>query len=314
MYRPGITGLLSNPDNWKLREKLAKEFPMPTFNLKSEIKAPPLTTNHGIVGMGFEYLLYKHIRTLNKNCENRILRPSLSEIASLADYILNWPIDYIPIKALSENDIEFRRQFDRIGLWPLERRNNNEYRKFQYQRQELNDTQIIEKYNRYYIFLEIIGRKKGCNHEINDIMDIISLISLVDDKLFTSEQKCYICPSFGETSIRLGAQADLIIGNTLIDIKTTVNLKLSREYFNQLICYYILSLIGGINENHEEKSIENIGIYFSRHGILWTIPISELGDSQKFESFRKWFISFLRKKAIADLRGIYKQTNNAIHE
>ena len=306
MYRPGITGLLSNPDNWKLREKLAKEFPLPQFKLIGELKAPALTSNRGVVGMGFEYILYKRIQVLNKNCESRILRPSINDIASLADYILNRPIEYIPIR--TGNRFELLKEFNSIGLWPLERKDTNRNAKFGYHRQELNEVQIAEKCNRFYTFLEIIGRSRY--YEISDIMDIISLITLVNDKLFITEQKCFICPSFGETSIKLGAQADLIIGNTLIDIKTTVYLNVNREYFNQLICYYILSLIGGVNENPQEKPIENIGIYFARYGILWTMPISEIGDSQKFESFRKWFISFLRKSNIADLRGIYKHPIN----
>ena len=92
-----------------------------------------------------------------------------------------------------------------------------------------------------------------------------------------------------------GADADLIIDNTLIDIKTTKNLKLDRSHLNQVLGYYVLSLIGGINNNPNDRPIENIGLYFARHGELWTLPLHKFGDQRKFEEFKDWFVSYVSR-------------------
>jgi hypothetical protein len=323
--RISLTGILKNPDNWLLREKLKKEFPIPEFKLKSELKAPPLTANHSAVGMAFDYVFCKHIMSINKNSyESKMGRVRIADFGGLADYILNYPMDIIPTNAqVQENKskLEFR---ERREMFSLPRTQNS------YKKETLTEEQLLEKFERYKNFLAERYSTWGENkwrekynifddrterqkihpaerHDINDVRDIIALRYLVDNQLFTIKQKCYLHPNFGEVSKRIGAEADMIIDNTLIDIKTTTQLKISRMHFDQLICYYIFSLIAGINGKTEEKPIENIGVYFARHGILWQIPVNQLGDAQKFESFRKWLISFLRRKNVADLRGIYKE-------
>ncbi len=316
MYRQGIAGILSHPDNWILREKLIKNFPTPEFKLRSELIASPLTSNHGVVGMAFDYIFCKHVRSLNQtNSESQILRPTVSDFAALVDYILNYPLDVIPLDVKKKSRFEILRLYN-DNFWPLVKKGELSKQNL-YKRQMLTDEQLLEKFERYNHFIKILYPHHSSSmlkHDINDVKDICALNSIVDNQFFTAKRKCYLSPTFGETSVILGGVGDLIIDNTLIDIKTTKKLTLTREYFNQLVCYYILNLIGGVNENPQEKPIENIGIYFARYGILWSMPISKLGDSRKFENFRKWFISFLRKKGIADLRGIYKQTNTFIHE
>lgn len=100
--------------------------------------------------------------------------------------------------------------------------------------------------------------------------------------LFSPKKKIILNPTFGEGSTLVGgADADLIIDNTLIDIKTTKDLKISRPIFNQLIGYYLIYLIGGI-DNHKDVNIENLGIYFSRYNVLWTISTKEIGNQEDF--------------------------------
>ena len=57
--------------------------------------------------------------------------------------------------------------------------------------------------------------------------------------------------------------------------------------FNQLIGYYILNKISNVNETN--RKIDKIGIYFSRYGILQTIPTSQIDETPEFDYFVKWF-------------------------
>lgn len=127
-------------------------------------------------------------------------------------------------------------------------------------------------------------------HNTEDINDIRSMFNEFNLNLFKAKKSCYLHPCVGQGSPVGGAFPDLIIDDTLIDIKTSRALKLTRDQFDQLICYYILSRISGINKNKKSIPIKSIGIYFARFGELWTVPISELGDENKFSSMTDWFI------------------------
>ncbi|MGE3465685.1 MAG: hypothetical protein AB7J13_02025 [Pyrinomonadaceae bacterium] len=140
-----------------------------------------------------------------------------------------------------------------------------------------------------------------------DISDLRSLLEAFDVGQFRAKQCCFLNPDFGEGSKLVGgADADFIIDDTLIDIKTTKLLTLKRSDLNQLICYYVLSLIGGISERVSGERIKRIGIYFSRYGLLWTSDLSELGDSKKFEGFKEWLIKYVdrhsKKKRLVRLK------------
>jgi hypothetical protein len=77
----------------------------------------------------------------------------------------------------------------------------------------------------------------------SEVSDLRVLISLVDFDRFSAGHKCYINPDFGKgSSLVMGADADLIIDTTLIEIKVVQDLEFKREFFNQLIAYYICLL------------------------------------------------------------------------
>ena len=83
--------------------------------------------------------------------------------------------------------------------------------------------------------------------------------------MFKTESLCILNPIFGRASGLVGgADCDLVIDDTLIDIKTTKYLALKREYFNQLIGYYVLSKIDQIQGAPRGYAIRRLGIYFSR--------------------------------------------------
>jgi hypothetical protein len=107
--------------------------------------------------------------------------------------------------------------------------------------------------------------------------------------MFKSKNPIHLNPEFGIGSDLVGgAAADLIINDTLIDIKTISKLTFSIAHYRQLIGYWILSKIGKINQT-EKVQINNIGIYFARHGILKIIPVSQFENLPSFTNFISWF-------------------------
>lgn len=81
----------------------------------------------------------------------------------------------------------------------------------------------------------------------------------------------------------------MIIDGKLIDIKTTVKLEFNRDHYNQLIGYYILSRIGNIIGLPEGEKITELGIYYSRYGILKTISTRIIDEHPEFDRFIRWF-------------------------
>lgn len=72
-------------------------------------------------------------------------------------------------------------------------------------------------------------------------------------------------PTFGSRET-VGADGDLIIDGSLIDLKTVSRPELRREWVWQQVGYLLLD--GG------RRHIEQVGFYLSRHAQLlrWTVP------------------------------------------
>ena len=108
---------------------------------------------------------------------------------------------------------------------------------------------------------------------------------------------CHLNPTFGIGSIMVsGADADMIIDDTLIDIKVTKHLDLKREYLNQLIGYTVLASIGGVDGAVRKTNIKFIAIYFARHGFLWKIPLAEIGSLKKLSAFKNWMVEYFENE------------------
>ncbi|MDE3067802.1 MAG: hypothetical protein KGJ60_09655, partial [Verrucomicrobiota bacterium] len=107
---------------------------------------------------------------------------------------------------------------------------------------------------------------------------------------FKAKKVCALNPTFGRASELVGgADCDMVIDDALIEVKTTKNFVVERKYFDQLIGYYILFRIGGIDGLPRTHSIKKLGIYFSRHGHLWLFKVSDVIDEKKLPKFINWF-------------------------
>jgi hypothetical protein len=120
------------------------------------------------------------------------------------------------------------------------------------------------------------------------IDELRELFSLVDPSVFKVKTFCALNPTFGEASLLVGgADADIVIDDALIDIKTTKSGKLDIEQFHQLVGYYLLTQIGGVNGNRNIQ-IHRLGVYYSRYGELLTFPAALL-VTERFPQLVRWF-------------------------
>jgi hypothetical protein len=123
------------------------------------------------------------------------------------------------------------------------------------------------------------------------------MLALLRPEDFRANTRCVLNPTFGSASALVGgADADLIIDDTLIDIKSGKHLELSREIFNQIVGYYVLSCIGGI-DNCPSGEINYVAVYFSRHGVLHRLKLSEFVVEARMPNFPEWFKECAKNEA-----------------
>ncbi|MCE9652098.1 MAG: hypothetical protein K8Q89_03440 [Nitrosarchaeum sp.] len=259
-----LTSFLKIPT---VRAKFTETFPFQVPKLSGELLAPSQTKNYSLIGTAFDYLLRFHIERLNPNT---LKRSWVAE--SGVSLIEDQPKEYRKLNALL-TAIKDGPYSDFIKTGKLTE-------------SLFSSTLVLAKLD----MIVRIGRVEPnlMDYLNEDVLDLKNLLSIVDNSLFKSKKFCSLNPIFDDASLLVnGADADMIIDNTLIDIKTTKDLKFQKDYYHQLIGYYILSKIGNVEGMQED--IEKIGIYFSRYGVLHTIPVAQFEDNPKFDSFVKWF-------------------------
>jgi len=295
-----LTSILTDINNQDLRDKFKNEFIHPKSKLEGDLLAEPKTKNYELVGIAFDYLIRYFTERINQNKTISSEWVAETAIGLINAKIINNDSDNIitginNIKKYTKTELLDFIQLNFINA----KINYNQYLKTGAISKQLivsvlflGKLEIFRRnYNASWAFDGIFD-----NLNPDDIKDINSLFLLLKENDFTAKEKCILNPTFGIGSILVGgADADLIIDDTLIEIKVTKNLKLDRDYLNQLIGYYILSQCGGVDNVSDKQCIKNIGVYFARHGILWKAPLSDFGDENKFNNFKEWFINYNSK-------------------
>ena len=266
--------------------------------MQGQLVAPPITNHYSLIGTAFDYLLRFYLKRLNSQAvERKWVAEEAVKILETFSIIKDVRKD---ILALLGGDLEKVERFiSDLKKHPkmLEHADNilmeakanySAYIKSGKLNDELIKSAIfIAQLDSIYRVL-ILNPDLGTADE-GDIEDLRNLIANVNDEHFRAEKTCILNPIFGQASNLVGgADADLIIDHTLIDIKTTKNLEFKSEAYHQLIGYYILVKIGGIDHISEKLAIDQLGVYYSRYGLLYTFPVSSI-EKDNFLGFIEWF-------------------------
>lgn len=274
-----LTSFIHIPE---VRRRFSKLFPKPPFKLDAKIVAPPLTTHYSLIGTAFDYLMRFYLKYLNPESivSTWVAELAVERLRRHAEYYIikrGYTPDYIE-RTLVKADNIIRRA----------KAVSSTYQQTGKMTDELLESAIYLAQLDPIFRAGVIDLNMGIADE-RDMEDLQNLISAVDAKIFKAERVCVLNPTFGEGSHLVGgADCDLLIDDTLIDIKTVKALEIKRDHFNQLIGYHILYTIGGIDGN-SSGVVENVGIYFSRYSLLHIIPVRTFTENQNFPDFKNWF-------------------------
>lgn len=296
-----LSSFLKLPD---VKAKFKKEFEKPRFDINKPLLAPVITSNPQKIGTAFDYLMRFYANYLNPNAISCkwVAEKSLEILDEIKD---NDAFLVIPIFKLvnARNANEFPKSYiekckkhkyrchsEAKIIMKTAKKNVNSYLKTG----KMDDKLIATALD--LAELDILYRKpylpplKRSKPNKNDVKDLRKLVSIINPKTFKTTHTCVLNPNFGPEAEKLmSADGDLTIDDMLIDIKTYKNLKVDRDIFNQLLGYYTLYRIGGINRMSPDNKISKIGFYFSRHGYLHTYEVKDLINESSYQAFISWF-------------------------
>lgn len=259
----------------QIRDKIDELYDKPDFDLTNEMVAPPIGENPRLVGTAFDYLmrfwLEREAPTAKYNqwvAETAVYQT----LAAVPEMIKNYggSRDYDKAERTLSLAKEAYEDFLDTG---------NVTNKLLQATMDLAKLDGIYRANYYP---ENLDTYKEENTE-----DLQNLYEAIPEGEFVTENKVLLNPTFGNASRLVGgADADLIIDDTLIDIKTVKSSRLKRHDWRQLIGYLVLA-----NLDPDSPRLNGVGLYYSRFGEPWTTSADIIYENDEYSEFRDWFRS-----------------------
>lgn len=122
-----------------------------------------------------------------------------------------------------------------------------------------------------------------------DVQDLVDLLAIAPFDDLMHNKVLLLNPNFGSVShLVCGADADLIAGNSLVDFKTTKKGEMNVDDLDQLLGYLLLA------RKHRTAdptfpAINQLELYFCRHGYLWSLEASAWTSNPAFHEIEQWF-------------------------
>lgn len=269
----------------QVREKIDEEFPNQGTRASNSLQVEWKTNNCMIVGTAFDYLARFWMR---RTASEYHARPWIAEhslevakekfpmhVAEIADAIetaKDARDDYLQSGQVSEELIESALDLARVdGVFRGDGPPAN-----------------LGKYDE------------------DDIEDCEALLEILEDSQELKGDVVDLNPAFGlVASIVGGADADLIVDGTLVDLKTTTQATFKVDYWRQLVGYLILADIHddlcqmglydsvGLGDDPSCRplpDIDDFGVYFARHGEVSTSPAEAIYGAENYAEFKSWFV------------------------
>lgn len=127
------------------------------------------------------------------------------------------------------------------------------------------------------------------SHDIAD--ELVQLIGIVPYEQLDFDATFILNPSFGDLSKELGgADADVINGDLLLDLKVVKKGTIEVHFLDQLFGYFLLARRHRLS-NPKFPEVRRAGLYFARHGYLWTFAATQWLDHPQFREAEDWFFA-----------------------
>ncbi len=294
-----LTSLLARKD---VRAKFAETFRMPSVRkCSTRLLVPCLSKHYSLVGTAFDYLLRFELERINgRRC---VVRDwvALFALLKVREYRLLFRSDALDWLYQTVGEIVFAAEKERLLFLRSGRLTTGVLRACL----NLASVDPIQRSKSLSDFLggypEVklrtlrIAQTPTSKLSREDKLSVKEMRMLIgafrrESGRFGAKQGCALNPTFGMASSLVGGgDADILLDDVLIDIKTTPDPRLKRSYLNQLVGYYILNRIGGTDGLRRKPTMRHLGVYFSRYAELLTFPVREVVPRRGMPEFLTWF-------------------------
>jgi hypothetical protein len=269
-----------------LAARLASLVPSSSIPDVSELplRAPPLTTHYSLVGTAFDYLLRFELERRNHRV---VVKPWVAEHAvelaqagsEVEDFtVLRWPAE--------ANRTELTNSFasslagakaSYANFIRLAEPSPNDYQAVAAQAIRLAKLDPI--YRAGYIDLDPLAFDPA---DVTDLTTLLRLVPFSDSMRVCLDRSVLLNPTFGRFSTGIGgADADLVAGDALVDIKTTKNPQL-KPHLAQIVGYSVLAEAYRREEMPDFPELRQIGIYYARQGFLHQISLETVRSARDY--------------------------------
>lgn len=274
--------LLSKITTPEAREFLGDKIHNPGIDPKPEISVESSSSSPNRVGTAFDFAIREGLKnrfsTIERNESDTPLKGGLEIIKKT---------DGLSHKA-------FREEYERA--------------KKAIKNLDQDTTLTVEQAEAFYSFadLEIVFRSSYTDHLPNEISDteineLQQLFNLIPWNKFSPENNLFLNPTFGTGSTLLGgADADIVLDDIIIEIKTISTARPQIRDHRQLVGYALLAKYFGLNDKPEAHDINQLGVYLSHSGELFNWPLYEILDQDTEEEV----INFLLPSYIDNIHEI----------
>lgn len=265
-----LTSFLKDAD--EVRIVLDQTFEKPEIGIAKERLAEPQTTNYALIGTAFDYVLRFWLEREYNQVESK-------------PWVAHQGLD---LAQLMEMDTTTKdgRDFTEV-IASIEQRHHEYLETGEMTDELLASTLDLGRFDWIYRS----GRPPENLGEAleGDIEDLRRLYDIIPQDKFRGANHVLLNPTFGSASrLVSGADADIVLDEMLVDIKTVKNLTLKPDYWRQLVGYVVLADLAG-DELDEMPRFSEVGIYYARHGTLWRSSATDIYEHEKYEQFKEWF-------------------------
>ena len=258
--------------------------------------APPRTTHYSLVGTAFDYLFRFEVERRNRLAITRSWVAARGVELAEADLrdtnatTLRWPKGADPnqlvaaMRGAYDSALRAYRCYIELKVPPPEVAQD-------VARHALRLAKLDPVYRAGYI---------DPNPASVDPLDVEDMIALLDAIPFEGDMgiclqpQVWLNPTFGSYSVGIhGADADLVAGGELVDIKTTKNPEVTK-HLPQLIGYAILADAYRADEAPEFPSVDSVALYFSRQGRLIRLPLASARANADYPAVRSALLEHCR--------------------
>ena len=289
--------------NAVLKKRSENKYPLKTKSNYLEISA--------IVGTAYDYMLRFEILKRNTNKENLFNKYKEKLVSNYGFFniqsnnIYDSNIEILYSSSLSiidqfinnKNKIILEDYISSLIVITLFEQN--------YRNKNLSIVKVLENkdYKKYI--------KREYKYVISDLKNLYS--SFENNEILKNieySKEVILNPYFSNSKKLNGADCDLIVDQTMIDIKTIQSCNLTEDMLSQLIGYYILAINDGVKLN-------KIAIYFSRYDYLYLINIDDIMTFENINNIDNQFKNdyMFKKNNIENFeKNIYKVKIKEIKE